>query len=216
MKINLYLMVLAVVGLLLKDRRRLKKVQVESKNKTCHRANRKLIFYPLCLLLAMFVLGCENNQVPEKKLFEVRVEQVISGQTIKIATDSETDSDYDRVRLIGIDAPDWRQKPWGLKAKTRLQNLIEGQSVWLEFDVKTQDDRYKRQFAYAWLDGSIFVNELLVQEGYVLAKERYPNTKYSLNLARAQEWARLRELGIWNPEQPMRLTPSEFRRENSQ
>lgn len=159
----------------------------------------------------MFLLGCGSNKAPEQ-LFEVRVEQVISGQTIKIATDSE----YDSVRLIGIDAPDWRQKPWGLQAKTRLQNLIEGQSVLLEFDVKTQDDLYKRQFAYAWLDGSIFVNELLVQEGYALAKERYPNTKYSQRLARAQEWARLRELGIWNPENPMRLTPSEFRRENKQ
>lgn len=215
MKINFDLKVLGI-GLLLKAQRRLKKVQAESKNRTCHRANRKLIFYPLCLLLAMFLLGCEANQVPDKKLFEVRVEQVISGQTIKIATDPETDSDYDRVRLIGIDAPDWRQKPWGIQAKTRLQNLIEGQSVWLEFDVKTQDDRYKRKFAYAWLDGSIFVNELLVQEGYVLAKERYPNTKYSQRLARAQEWARLREMGIWNPEQAMRLTPSDFRRENSQ
>lgn len=191
------------------------------------------------------------------------MEQVFSGQTIKIAIDSEQQRDravgidtpdclnklkteeiesghdsalslridtldclnklkteeiesgHDRVRLIGIDAPDWRQKPWGSDAKTRLQNLLEGQSVWIEFDEKTKDD-YNRHLVYVWLDEGLLVNELLVREGYVLAAERQPNTKYSQRLARAQEWARLRELGIWNPKNPMRLTPTEFRRENRQ
>lgn len=160
--------------------------------------------------MAIFLLGCGANKAPEG-LLTLRVEQVFSGQTIKIAADSE----YDRARLIGIDAPDWRQKPWGSDAKTRLQDLIEGQSVLFEFDEKTQDD-YNRQLVYVWLDEGLLVNELLVREGYVLAAERQPNTKYSQRLARAQEWARLRELGIWNPQKPMRLTPKEFRRENRQ
>ncbi|NEO50538.1 MAG: thermonuclease family protein, partial [Moorea sp. SIO4A3] len=30
----------------------------------------------------------------------------------------------------------------------------------------------------------------------------------------AQEYARIMGYGIWNPDQPLRLTPAEFRRQN--
>jgi micrococcal nuclease len=58
------------------------------------------------------------------------------------------------------------------------------------------------------------LNEQLVKEGYVLAAPRSPNKKYDSRIARAQEYARLMGYGIWNPDQPMRLTPAEFRRQN--
>nr|WP_250125489.1 thermonuclease family protein [Chroococcidiopsis sp. CCMEE 29] len=72
-------------------------------------------------------------------------------------------------------------------------------------------DTFGRRLAYVWQDG-VLLNEKLVKEGYVLRVTRSPNHKYDQRLARAQEWARLMGLGVWNPEQPMRLTPAEFRR----
>jgi micrococcal nuclease len=67
--------------------------------------------------------------------------------------------------------------------------------------------------AYVWLEG-VLLNQQLVEEGYVLAEEQLPNTKYSQTLEHAQLEARLMERGIWNPQQPLRLTPHEFRRQN--
>jgi len=41
-------------------------------------------------------------------------------------------------------------------------------------------------------------------------------TQYSQRLNYAQEYARLMGYGIWNPEKPMRLTPTEFRNQQLQ
>ena len=151
------------------------------------------------LSLLLLLQSC-HPAIPEK-LEEVRVTRVVSGQTLQLMGR--------RVRLIGIDAPDLQQQPWGRAAKEQLQALIGGRTVSLEFDVQNQD-QLGRRLAYIWQDGEL-LNEKLVAEGYVLAVPRDPNHKYDQRLSRAQEWARLMEKGIWNPNQPMRLTPAEFR-----
>ena len=118
-----------------------------------------------------------------------------------------------QVRLIGIDAPDMQQRPWGIEAKQQLEALIEeGQPVRLEFDI-SEKDKFGRTLAYVWKD-MVLLNEQLVKNGYALFVARSPNHKYDQRLERAQQWARLMGQGIWNPESPMRLTPAEFRRQN--
>lgn len=161
----------------------------------------------LSLLLFLLLQGC---QATTPKGLEV-VAQVISGQTLAIRSTGEASALMSRVRLIGIDAPDLQQQPWGQAAKERLEVVIGSESVMLEFDVQDQDS-FGRRLAYVWQDG-VLLNELLAAEGYVLILPRSPNNKYDQRLERAQEWARLMGQGIWNPENPMRLTPAEFRRQ---
>ena len=166
------------------------------------------------LLLAMVLLSSCQNRHGEK--IEVTIQRVVSGQTLEVVIDSQTPEVLEKVRLIGISAPDWRQKPWGLQAKERLEELLSNSlsesSIHLEIDNQTQDS-YGRYLAYVWRDG-ILINEKLVQEGYVLAAPLPPNDKYNQRFAYAQEYARLMGLGIWNPEQPMGMTPQEFRNQN--
>jgi micrococcal nuclease len=138
---------------------------------------------------------------------QVRVTRVISGQTIEIA-DPQTNKPL-QVRLLGIDAPDLKQEPWGRQAKQRLEALVRGQWVMLESDVEPHD-RFNRQLGYLWIGGK-FANETLIEEGYVLASSRTPNLKYQQRLTRAGQWARLMGRGIWNAQMPLRQTPSEFR-----
>ena len=148
----------------------------------------------------------------------VNIERVVSGQSLEWVDTSKQPPRLERVRLIGIDAPDWRQQPWGLEAKKGLEQMLGkviGQQivlkpVLLESDVETLDG-FGRRLGYVWKD-KVLVNEELVKEGYVLAVPRSPNNKYDQRLARAQEYARLMGRGIWNPSQPMRLTPAEFQR----
>jgi micrococcal nuclease len=149
------------------------------------------------------------------------VQQVVSGQTLDVLNTNQQPPLIERVRLIGIEAPDLKQHPWGAAAKNRFEKMITKitgqqlvlQPVFLEPDVQEKDSS-GRWLAYVWHD-KVLLNEQLVKEGYVLAAPRSPNNKYDSRIARAQEYARIMGYGIWNPDQPMRLTPAEFRRQNS-
>ena len=146
---------------------------------------------------------------------------MVSGQTLDVLNTNQQPPLIERVRLIGIEAPDLKQHPWGAAAKNRFEKMISKirgqqlvlQPVFLEPDVQEKDSS-GRWLAYVWHD-NVLLNEQLVKEGYVLAAPRSPNNKYDSRLARAQEYARIMGYGIWNPNQPMRLTPAEFRRQNS-
>ncbi len=156
-----------------------------------------------CILL----VSCQNLNRPSGKI--TRVERVVSGQTIEIADRSAAVPLLEPIRLIGIQAPDIRQKPWGQEARIQLEKLTLGQEVLLEFDLQ-EKDKFDRLLAYVWLGGKL-INEYMVKEGLVLAEPDFPNTKYMERLTNAQERARLMGLGIWNPDQPMRQTPGQFR-----
>jgi micrococcal nuclease len=167
--------------------------------------------YRFCTLLCCILLlvGCQSATTPQG--VEVKVAQVVSGQSLEVTGIGEKSQLISRVRLVGIDAPDLQQQPWGQAAKEQLEKMIGGQPVMLEFDVQDKDS-FGRSLAYVWKNG-VLLNELLVAQGYVLSVPRSPNHKYDQRLSRAQESARLMGQGIWNPEKPMRLTPTEFRRQ---
>ncbi|MCL2932978.1 MAG: thermonuclease family protein [Trichodesmium sp. MAG_R03] len=142
----------------------------------------------------------------------IKVERVVNGQTIEIADRSVAVPILEPIHLIGIQAPDIRQKPWGQKARIQLEKLTLGREVLLEFDVQKKN-KFDHLLAYVWLEGKL-INKFLVEEGWALVKPDFPNTKYIETLINAQEKARLMGLGIWDPDQPMRQTPAQFRRQN--
>jgi micrococcal nuclease len=168
---------------------------------------RAILSFLLCLVCCLPLWGCESAPSPQGKL--VRVSRVVSGQALEVLDPSSATPLAQPVRLLGIDAPDLKQEPWGTAAKTRLEGLLAGQTILLEPDLETQD-AFGRQLAYIWHDGML-LNEQLVAEGQALAVSRSPNTRYEQRLAHAQEKARLLGLGIWNPTLPLRQTPAEFR-----
>ncbi|NEP11343.1 MAG: thermonuclease family protein [Symploca sp. SIO2C1] len=166
-----------------------------------------------CLLL---LVGCQSHTEPEG--ITLQVQRVVSGQTLEVLDTTKQPALIERVRLIGIDAPDLRQAPWGAAAKQSLEQMIgelNGQQlilqpVLLEPDVQKKDN-FGRWLAYVWHNG-VLLNQRLIEEGHVLAVPRSPNNKYDAEFAYAQEYARIMGYGIWNPEEPMRLTPKEFRK----
>ncbi len=138
-----------------------------------------------------------------------QAKRVLSGQTIE-AVPAGTNK-RSRIRLIGISAPALDQDPWGLAARDALEQMIGGDPFILERDTEEKDDS-DRLLGYIWVDNKM-VNVTLIQEGYVLASVKPPNDRYSNWLENAQAQARLLGLGIWDPQNPLRLTPAEhFRR----
>lgn len=162
----------------------------------------------LCCLL--FLASCKGSVAPPGEM--VLVKQVVSGQTIEVVSASDPTAVSRQVRLIGISAPSLQQTPWGIEARRQLAERLGNGPVLLELDVEKRD-QYQRQLGYIWATDSL-LNEEMVKLGYALAKPRSPNTKYDQRLANAQARARILGLGIWDPEQPMGITPTEFRRQN--
>lgn len=167
--------------------------------------------------MALLLWGC-SGAAPKTTLVEARIQRVVSGHTLEVTIPSADPARIQRVRLIGIDAPNIEQKPWGANAQQFLQQQLDRQvpegstdkpSVQLEVDLQQQDE-YQRVLAYVWLDNQL-LNQVMVAQGYALASSRLPNVRYEERIKRAQESARLSGLGLWDPQNPMRQTPVEFR-----
>lgn len=97
---------------------------------------------------------------------KARVVDVYDGDTIEIDNGLT-------VRLLGINAPNRRGEGW-VEAKEYLEDLIEGETVKLEYDAY-QVDKYGRLLGYVWedctttlgcSDGKRFVNWLLIKKKY--------------------------------------------------
>uniref|UniRef100_UPI00286B98BE thermonuclease family protein n=1 Tax=Chamaesiphon sp. OTE_20_metabat_361 TaxID=2964689 RepID=UPI00286B98BE len=150
----------------------------------------------------------------------VQVSRTISGNSIEWVDKSQQPPMLQQGRLIGIDAPDLGQEPWGKQAKQRLEELIgtagKG-SVSIELD-GAEADKYGRKYVYLWKDGRL-LNQELIEDGYVLAITRSGATgnargiKYRDRFIQGSQYARIMGVGIWNPERPMRMSPSQFRKE---
>ncbi|MBD2178363.1 thermonuclease family protein [Pseudanabaena sp. FACHB-1998] len=139
------------------------------------------------------------------------VNRVISGQTVEASIVNNPNTTVQRVRLLGISAPLKEQSPWGDRARQRLSDLVKEQKVILEFDIE-QKDKSDRLLAYVWKD-NLLVNQYLVSEGLAIADSYAPNVKYDARISRAQSKARLQELGIWDTQNPLRLSPRDFSRQ---
>ncbi|MEA5516723.1 thermonuclease family protein [Nodularia sp. UHCC 0506] len=164
-----------------------------------------------CLLL---LVSCQADHQTVSNQAEVTVARVVSGQSLEVLGLAEQPNLISRVRLVGLDAPDLGQHPWGDESREVLAKLIgdQKQPVILEFDVSSKD-KIGRTLAYVWKDQQL-LNEQILKQGYAIFVGRSPNHKYDQRLERAQQWARLMGKGIWNPEKPMGIPPAEFRRRN--
>ena len=160
-----------------------------------------------CLVCLTLLFGC-SSQPARSDLLAGRVTRVVSGQTVEVVLTRS--SEITKIRIIGIDAPDFRQSPWGKAAQQKLTELTLNSPVLLE--VETKPDRYQRLHAHLWRESNLIAREL-VESGCVLVNES-TQSKYSKLLMESQEYARLMGNGIWNPERAMRHTPSQFRSMN--
>jgi micrococcal nuclease len=142
----------------------------------------------VCILLfaGLFLILRELDH-PSNTTYEVS--EIIDGDTIKL-------SNGERVRLIGINAPETGQ-PYYSEAKEKLIELIGNNSVTLEKDVQDKD-QYERWLRYVYVGGT-HVNMEMVREGYAIAYYFPPNTKFLDDFEDAEQDAQTSQLGIWSP-----------------
>ncbi len=116
------------------------------------------------------------------------------------------------VRLIGVDAPEFKQE-YGIKAKEFSLRFCHGHKLRLEFD-KELVDRYGRVLAYVY-KGDRMLNEDLVKAGLAIAIKIKPNTRHYTRLKGAERIAAAKKHGFWK-QGGLRMTPAKWRRANPQ
>jgi endonuclease YncB( thermonuclease family) len=129
-----------------------------------------------------------------------RVVKVTDGDTITILDANQTQH---KVRLYGIDTPEYRQ-PYSRAATKVLADLIAGEGVGV--DIK-DTDRYGRTVGVVY-KGNINVNLEMVKSGYAWWYKRY--APLSDELREAEQRARAEGLGLWAEPDP--IPPWEWRR----
>jgi micrococcal nuclease len=128
---------------------------------------------------------------------DARIVAVNDGDTVTIVMNNRK---Y-RTRLIGIDAPEMGQEPWGRKAREHLRTLLKGYRwrVSLEEDVE-QRDKYNRLLVYLWLTDGEMLNERMLRDGYAVLFTIQLNSKYAEWFRKAQQSAQESKRGIWGPD----------------
>jgi micrococcal nuclease len=120
---------------------------------------------------------------------------VIDGDTIVVRHGG-------KVRLLGINAPEIAHRtstadPLGDKAHQQLQQLLEGQRVYLEFDQRRRDP-YNRLLAHVTLEDGTGVNALLLREGLARALFLQPNMRHLQHYYQVEAEAQAARRGIWS------------------
>lgn len=113
--------------------------------------------------------------------------QVIDGDTVELANG-------ERVRYLGIDTPETGEY-YFLEATARNKELVEGKVVELEQGERDKD-AYDRLLRYVYVDGT-FVNAELVAQGYAVSFIFNPDERYSQVLVQLEQYAKIRNKGLW-------------------
>lgn len=174
------------------------------------RLNRILPFLLISLSL-LITATCSDRAETYLKVTEVN-----DGDTVTVVTKSFFGIiiKTEKVRLIGIDAPELAQEPWGRRAKNHLRKILR-ESDWqvkVEIDVQSRD-RYGRVLAYLWTKGGEMINYKMVRDGYAMVYTVPPNVKYAEKLLEAQRLAREEGRGIWGKD-GLTETPKKWREKN--
>lgn len=140
------------------------------------------------LFLAAFILF-------SPVLWAEKVRYVIDGDTFILESNQ-------RVRMIGIDAPEIRHakygkkaEPYGKEAKQYLRRLIQGCDVRLT-DGGEPFDRFGRRLAYVYLKDGTFVNRKMVEAGYAETFRQFPFA-FKEEFLGLEQKARSEKLGMW-------------------
>jgi micrococcal nuclease len=148
------------------------------------------------LSIALSLLSGLDPSNAAERLPEAHVIAVNDGDTVKIVMNNTA---Y-RARLIGMDAPEMGQEPWGKRARERLRMLLKEVKwrVSVETDVEKYD-KYNRLLVYLWTPDGEMLNERMVRDGYAVLFTIQPNSKYGDRFRKAQHIARQEKRGIWGP-----------------
>ncbi len=156
--------------------------------------------------IAVSLIACDSLFPPQGDL----VERVSDGDTLILKS---ADGKKFTVRFACIDAPeiahsqtekkskitqDVNQFVWGMKAKTRIEELIKQTDNRVKLNI-TDSDRYGRKIAEVRLKDGTFLQQVLLEDGLAKVYRSYLNKCPSKDIVQqAEAKARQDKWGIWS------------------
>ena len=158
------------------------------------RIKNKKILVLIIVLIVVFLINIILLISLTKKYVVIsefaNVTRVIDGDTLVL-------NNSEKVRLSGINAAELGEC-FSEEAKEKLEQLVIHKEIGLEKDISDRD-KYNRLLRYIYVkDNRIFVNGILVQEGYVKVYDKYAyDTKRYKQLKKLEENAMENKIGVW-------------------
>jgi micrococcal nuclease len=159
------------------------------------------------VLIVCFIGSFSIDSSYAQKSSEIQVVKVHDGDTVTLMINGR----MRKTRLIGIDAPEMNQRPWGRQAKEHLIDIMNHTDwmVTVETDEVSQD-KYGRVLAYLWTNNNELINERMVRDGYAVLFTIKPNVRYRAAFSRAEKLAQQEMKGIWGPK-GLKEAPAKYR-----
>ncbi|MBP3194727.1 MAG: thermonuclease family protein [Cardiobacteriaceae bacterium] len=192
--------------------------------KISRRANKKgaasifLWSFILMLFFNIFFTDAEGAKGKKKKdepfakneVTQCRLTKIIDGDTV----DALCWGRNLRIRLVGIDAPETKQEPWGAKSTNKLRKFLPKKRDFLL--VSQGPDVYRRQLGTIYklncsqqYDEKCNVNLQMIKTGYAVA---YDGSDTPMSYRVAQEEARKKKIGIWS-KPGLQQDPKKYRKQ---
>jgi micrococcal nuclease len=174
-------------------------------------------FYYTKMALIIFSVFCVASVCHALPGTSYAVTNVLDGDTISIKVESFAGLPLriEKLRLIGIDAPELKQGPWGRTAKKHLKKLIS-ESNWIvnvEFDLQERD-KFGRLLGYIWSrKKGTLLNQTMIEDGMAVLFTVPPNVRYEKRFRVAEKQAREKSTGIWGTD-GLAQKPVDWRKEH--
>jgi len=172
--------------------------------------------------IAVSLMACDSLFAPQGDI----VERVSDGDTLVL---KNADGQKFTVRFACVDAPeiphsqrekkskitkDVNQFAWGVKAKTRIEELIKQTDNRVKLNI-TDSDRYGRKVAEIRLKNGTFVQQVLLQEGLAKVYRPYLSKCPSKDIVQqAEAQAKQQRIGVWSDQKF--IDPWEYRKAKKQ
>jgi micrococcal nuclease len=160
-----------------------------------------ILLLSLCLLCA-----CHSKPLDDYVFVEA-----LDGDTVLV---SDRFGLINKVRLLGIDTPEYSQDPWGQRAQKFIYSRLKpGQELHLEYG-RERKDRYGRLLAYVFYSKAgqrFLLNEQILRNGWgeIFIFDR--NDSHNQYLKDALAYAKANRLNIWQ-DNGLSLSPYKYRK----
>lgn len=151
----------------------------------------------ILLLVVLSSTGYADTCSKESYASLVSIKRVVDADTVELSTG-------ERVRLIGIDAPELGRQgradePFSREGKRALEQQLAAYNnrVWIQLG-EDPKDRHGRLLADLFFEDGRSIQGWLLEQGWAMQVFIAPNLRYSDCLSDHEQVARQQDLGIWS------------------
>jgi len=167
----------------------------------------KILTSAICFLAGL--TACQ-----EQKLSQFQIVRVIDGDSMQV---QDHNGHTAELRLMGIDAPEYSQDPWGKRSYAFSKNHLEnGSTIYVE--LYPQRDQYNRYLGYLFYGQDpkslTMLNNEILANGFAEIYIRSSDSKYVNLFKQSQAQAKAQGLNIWQANNGLTMSPAKYRQKH--